>query len=729
MLIGSIIIFILFKFLDIYVLKLKFNYQNIIYNIIQLLSIVILFIILKNRITILIITGLLTIINFIFYHKEIKSLLKKKNKFKYIYVILIVLLISTIVEIFICNFRTFQSFNYKPLKNQEINYISNQAIEIKNINQDVKNIYIDLNTKEDYDLQIELSDDGNEIYYAVPAREISNKILRSKYLAIYPFGKLQKIKLIFSLQINPSLIKEITFNKKVPLFFNNLRCLIIALILLFIYFFKSKSNLYKTKLKDLKNPQFLIISILIVNILFFSLLGNSSIRPYKTKLDSYNNLVNSFKEGRTYAKDPKNSEEVLSKLKNPYDAVKREEVLISQNYYLWDYAYFKGHYYVYFGVVPALMFYLPFNLMTHQQLPTAFLVYICSLVTISLITLLLYQFVKKYFHKCSVGVFILLDLLAVYATGFEYLLRFPNQYSVPILTGLMFTFLGLILWLGTLKSKRFLKTKMFLGSLSLALVAGCRPQLLMGSFLLIPILIAFYQEHKDKLTKKDYCHYLLSIIIPYLIVALGLMYYNYIRFGSPFDFGANYNLTVDDMTSRVFKLARIPLGIMMYLFNPINFQNVFPYLVENSLSTNYLGITIYESIYGGLIFTTLIYSLSLFLPKFKKVINNKLLYYSAILMVIFAFVILIADTQMGGILGRYLSDFSWLFAFPTIIIILAFENKEFKYKDLFHKILFILVCLALIYQFFYLFVSIADQFKNNNLDFYMYFYYLIQFWL
>ena len=168
----------------------------------------------------------------------------KSNKFKYIYVILIVLLISTVVEIFICNFRTFQSFNYKPLKNQEINYISNQAIEIKNINQDVKNIYIDLNTKEDYDLQIELSDDGNEIYYAVPAREISNKILRSKYLAIYPFGKLQKIKLIFSLQINPSLIKEITFNKKVPLFFNNIRCLIIALILLFIYFFKSKSNLY-----------------------------------------------------------------------------------------------------------------------------------------------------------------------------------------------------------------------------------------------------------------------------------------------------------------------------------------------------------------------------------------------------------------------------------------------------------------------------------------------------
>ena len=39
--------------------------------------------------------------------------------------------------------------------------------------------------------------------------------------------------------------------------------------------------------------------------------------------------------------------------------------------YLWDTAYYEGHYYVYFGVVPVLLFYLPFYLVTGANFPTA----------------------------------------------------------------------------------------------------------------------------------------------------------------------------------------------------------------------------------------------------------------------------------------------------------------------------------------------------------------------
>ena len=55
-------------------------------------------------------------------------------------------------------------------------------------------------------------------------------------------------------------------------------------------------------------------------------------------------------------------------------------------------------------------------------------------------------------------------------------------------------------------------------------------------------------------------------LIPFIIVGLGLMYYNYIRFDSPFDFGANYNLTTNDMTLRGFNIDRIFLGIYYMLF-------------------------------------------------------------------------------------------------------------------------------------------------------------------
>lgn len=53
-----------------------------------------------------------------------------------------------------------------------------------------------------------------------------------------------------------------------------------------------------------------------------------------------------------------------------------------------------------------------------------------------------------------------------------------------------------------------------------------------------------------------------TTILPYIIVAAGVMYYNAARFGSPFDFGANYNLTFNDMTLRGFRIDRFLYGTL-----------------------------------------------------------------------------------------------------------------------------------------------------------------------
>ncbi len=47
------------------------------------------------------------------------------------------------------------------------------------------------------------------------------------------------------------------------------------------------------------------------------------------------------------------------------------------------------------------------------------------------------------------------------------------------------------------------------------------------------------------------------LIAPYIVVCAGIMWYNKARFGSLFDFGANYNLTVNDMTKRGMAVGRI----------------------------------------------------------------------------------------------------------------------------------------------------------------------------
>ena len=77
------------------------------------------------------------------------------------------------------------------------------------------------------------------------------------------------------------------------------------------------------------------------------------------------------------------------------------------------------------------------------------------------------------------------------------------------------------------------------------------------------------------------------------------MWYNAARFGSPFDFGANYNLTSNDMTRRGFAVGRIAPAAVTFLAGIPGVQTVFPYLTATRMQTNYMGLTITELYYGG----------------------------------------------------------------------------------------------------------------------------------
>ena len=79
------------------------------------------------------------------------------------------------------------------------------------------------------------------------------------------------------------------------------------------------------------------------------------------------------------------------------------------------------------------------------------------------------------------------------------------------------------------------------------------------------------------------------------------MWYNAARFGSPFDFGANYNLTTNDMTGRGFVAGRTGLGIFTYLLQPPMVNAVFPFIRDFTASTVYQGRTLMESSLGGAI--------------------------------------------------------------------------------------------------------------------------------
>ena len=73
--------------------------------------------------------------------------------------------------------------------------------------------------------------------------------------------------------------------------------------------------------------------------------------------------------------------------------------------------------------------------------------------------------------------------------------------------------------------------------------------------LCLPIFWQRYLREKRLFTKRGITE-AVAFVLPVVLVAIGLMWYNAARFGSPFDFGANYNLTSNDMTRRGFSVGR-----------------------------------------------------------------------------------------------------------------------------------------------------------------------------
>jgi hypothetical protein len=202
----------------------------------------------------------------------------------------------------------------------------------------------------------------------------------------------------------------------------------------------------------------------------------------------------------------------------------------------------------------------------------------------------------------------------------------------------------------------------------MALVAGCRPQLLLVSFLAIVIFWNSVFHDRSLFSQKGW-RSTLALCIPYILVAAGIMWYNYARFGSPFDFGANYNLTTNDMTGRGYRVERVGLSIFTYFFQPPTVTAVFPFLESSPIHTNYLGTTITEPMFGGIFMVIPLLWVLFLLPSKWEIMQKKRVLTFTVLCLLLSFFIGAFDAQGAGLLQRYVSDFSFLAVLSAILLV------------------------------------------------------------
>lgn len=569
-------------------------------------------------------------------------------------------LIMCILTLIIVNI--FTNYNYICnlfTKTKPITYSNKEMVkehnsyEIKNINKKINLIKIKFNeTPTELSIYYINKDFENFEHFNKPYYN-NNVKSNELYVPVSINGNTDSLKIN---AINGD-IKSITLNPDVKFNFN----ILLNVIIIFLFFcFSSKNKKINFKSLDHNSAIIATLSILIIICVSFCF-------SYINNLYDFGNLyeyhyTNAIKEGKLYLDVPVS--DGLKESINPYDSSNRDFD------YLWDASYYKGKYYCYFGVWPIISLLLPYNLITGDYLTTPIACLIYAVLAIVGTFKLYNEIIKKYFKKISVSLYIISFLFIIFGSKILWCMHRPEFYELVSLAAYAHVVFGLYMVLFNND-----KLKNFIGYFLLALSVLCRPTFLFCSILILPKLIN--QIRRKEFKFKDF----ILLVIPYSVVGIITMYINYIRFGSIFDFGIAYQLTTNNLSNYKFSFINSIFGLYNYLFGKINLS-LYPFKIEGIRST--LSIVTdfnIEDIGGGVMVTSILGFIILFIPKIFKYIKEKELKIYIILSLGLAFFLILFSSGIGALIGRYMLDFNYLFYF-IIVILSLYILKISKNKSL-----------------------------------------------
>ena len=610
--------------------------------------------------------------------------------------ILLCFLVAMLLEIFLFNIRTWQSLLYqeKELTAEQVRvdgYIADAngdiyatdgigVIYLSGLDKlmgdvAIRNIYLDWTIPNAQDVADQVSgicnltplvrDEGHDQYTQLADHILRPEIESSRYLWLQGSGKIRTVVLQTECSEEGGAIRigRIVVNARKPMEISFGRLLVLFVLTLCALALRDAAwNAEKTGDSAKKE---LLIAVLLCVVLIAPAAVLISANGY-LKADRhflpYQLLAEALADGQIWLKiEPS---EALKAMENPYDYSARVALGMEDNIdYLWDTAYYNGHYYTYFGIVPCLLLYLPVYLLTGSHLSEATVVLSCAIAFYFGIWLLVRAWSRRY-HKgipyvlqmiATVTVFLGSDMVACLAS--------PDAHDVPRLCGMVFLAWGLYLWISAKEEKKMVLWRLAIGSLCMALAVGCRPNLALYSFM-APVIFWNDRKAKEGETSGELRKRYLAWALPYIPVALGLMYYNYIRFGAVTDFGFAYNLTVQDCSRTVVSLDKVVVGIYDYLLKLPQMEYHFPFLVEGSFAElNQLGhATVYITYcFGGLLVCNLVtWCLPALGGRAQKASDGV---WAGRVLAGIVLIQLLITALTGGVSYNYMADF----AFPLIL--------------------------------------------------------------
>jgi tetratricopeptide (TPR) repeat protein len=351
------------------------------------------------------------------------------------------------------------------------------------------------------------------------------------------------------------------------------------------------------RLTWLRRGLFCVVCAAVIGMLFIGAEPGLSVLKNSDAKDCYYNLlIQGFRAGQLNLK--KDVPPGLARLANPYDPVANRPYIDDVG----DMSYYTGKLYLYYGVAPALVLYWPFLAITGHYLQDewAGLIF-CSLGYLAG-AVLLYAIWRRYFPRVNMwvamaGIFIFGLMIPAHESNWLGM----RIYEVTENAGFAFGMLALAAIWAALHQPGRRRLWLLLASFAYGLAVASRPSLLLGAaVLLIPVIYAW---RKEKSSPGETGRLLAATLGPILLIGVGQMIYNALRFGNPLNFGCRYEVTGIAPTSAFgqFSLHYFWFNFQYYFWEPIHWSRHMPFIQPvhwNPSSPGNFGLELY---YGGLL--------------------------------------------------------------------------------------------------------------------------------
>lgn len=554
-------------------------------------------------------------------------------------------------------------------------------------------------------------------------------------------GDLSRLRITFTDELTePVFLLSVTLNARQPLSVNGLRVFLLTLLLttcLVVLRFRLYEQDYQPARRShrLLNLSVLLICLLISCSIFY---GSSSshtlLRPYPTLeeirspemvVDAYMQQLDAFEKGQAELDLDVNPE--LDTLDNPYDKGERDKQEIS---YHWDRAYYNGKYYSYFGLAPLFMVYYPVYLLTGMLPTTEFAGAVMAVFAILALFWAIQGLLRLFRPRVNLLLF-LCGELAVAGGSFLWMLQASASsfYYLPLLAaaGWLSAFTAFACYAVSTSDTRKRILLFFLCGLSVVMLVLSRPNSVLLAIAFAAPLFLQLLFSRNRSAKERFLESALPFLLPVLLGAVFIMYYNHLRFDSFFEFGTAYQLTESDIRYNRFSFSLHHMASMLYHYfmEPFVSMEFFPFLRFTTDKCVDFGNYLYQEYSVGLFQMPLnlgIFLAPCLLSKKKSTGQSTQPPAKPILLLLIPVLLALGylDFLLGGIHIRYVCDLSLVMSLLSFFLILSQIHYDGTRSA---RILYIVVLFGLLLTIgrglLLIFSNETNSILSYNPDFYL----------